>query len=462
MKHNMKIPVIAAAVMELLTVTGCDNSQYRLENLYPEEYHKIISFQDDAVSTDIMKIYDINIDITETVTLLRGGSDPSLKAVARLRPMTAEEAETYLTSGTALDPQYYSIRTPEIVLEPEERYKSVEIVFSAENIAGIRDAMSSASGTPFCLALMLDGLDGTSVNADKSYFVREIELGKPEITVTGSSLTDNPDSWSTDLSAMMDGDNIWDFSCRLLRDDSYIENYNYSTGGNYNALPEGTKVNFSGNGQLDFISGNHFSQNSVTLTVSKEGFDFDNAPYVLPVVLNMGELDFEMANPYYMVIEGVITLTEDMLSCPFDLSGYDGQGLAGLIDGNLYDTYWHTPYNDDAGGYYFNEDYGHYFDIDLGKEVSKIKCRYYNRPGQESNWPKDIELYIGNDGENWTLLGSRTDIPVEDQTVELGPFDSEEPFSYLRISIKKNQQDLRPGVDDGACSHMCEFQLFGI
>ena len=143
MKHNMKIPVIAAAVMELLTVTGCDNSQYRLENLYPEEYHKIISFQDDAVSTDIMKIYDINIDITETVTLLRGGSDPSLKAVARLRPMTAEEAETYLTSGTALDPQYYSIRTPEIVLEPEERYKSVEIVFSAENIAGIRDAMSS-------------------------------------------------------------------------------------------------------------------------------------------------------------------------------------------------------------------------------------------------------------------------------------------------------------------------------
>ena len=81
MEHNMKVSVIAAAALCILSATACDNSQYSLENLYPEEYHKIISFQEDAVNTDVMKIYDVNIDITETLTVLRGGSDPSLRTV---------------------------------------------------------------------------------------------------------------------------------------------------------------------------------------------------------------------------------------------------------------------------------------------------------------------------------------------------------------------------------------------
>ena len=464
MKHNIKTHIIAVSALCLAMATGCDNSQYTPENLYPEEYHKIISFQDDAISTDVMKIYDINIDITQYLSVLRGGSDPSMRAVARLRPMTAEEADIYLTVGEALDPQYYSIPEPEIVLEPEERYKKVKIEFSADNIAGIRSAMSAAPGTTFCLALMLDGLDGTEVNAGKSYFVREIELGKPEITITGGTLTDNADFWSVELSAMMDGDNLWDFDCQLFRDDSYIEDYNFLLGREYNALPDATNVTLTGNGSLNFVKEDSFSKNSVTLTVSKDGFDLNNAPYVLPIAMNMGELDFELASPYYMVIEGQIVLTEDMIDCPFDLTGIDGQGVAGLVDGNYYDTYWQSPYPD-SGQEYMDDTYGHYFDINIGKEITQMKCEYYNRPAGEyitPNFAKDVQIYISNDGKTWTLFQERTDIPEDESPVEFGPYTSDTPFSHIRFCVKKNQQDMKPGIDPGACTHMSEFLLFGI
>lgn len=461
MKHNMKIHATAAAALCILLAPSCDNSLYKTENLYPDEYKNIVSFQAEATSTDIMRIYDVNIDITQTVTLLRGGSDPSLTATAKLRGMTDDEAASYVKEGIAIAPQYYTISEPDIVLAPEERYRKVDIVFSTENIAGIRKQMEANPESRFYIALILDGLDNTYVNEDKCYFVREIELGKPVISITGGAITDSQDSWSVELSASMDGDNIWDFDCTLERNDDYVEDYNTSLGRDYNALSPESVVSISNEGKLSFKSGESTSQNTVTLTVSKAGFNFDSAPYVLPIAMNMGELEFEMERPYYMVIEGIITLTLDMLSCPFDLNGYDGQGLAGLIDGDVSNTYWHTPYNDDCGAYYKDDTYGHYFEINLGKQISKMKCRYYNRPGQQNNWPRDIDLYTSNDGETWTLFQSETDIP-EAQEYELGPYDAETPFSYLRVCVKKNQQGMRPGIDQNACSHMTEFQLFGI
>ena len=67
MKHNMKIPATAAAALCILLAPSCDNSLYKTENLYPDEYKNIVSFQAEATSTDIMRIYDVNIDITQTV-----------------------------------------------------------------------------------------------------------------------------------------------------------------------------------------------------------------------------------------------------------------------------------------------------------------------------------------------------------------------------------------------------------
>ena len=462
MEHNMKVSVIAAAALCILSATACDNSQYSLENLYPEEYHKIISFQEDAVNTDVMKIYDVNIDITETLTVLRGGSDPSLKAIARLRPMTDEEADIYLTEGVALDPQYYSIPTPEIVLEPEERYKDVVITFSAKDIAGIRHAMEAAPETSFYIALMLDGLDGTGVNAGKSYLVRKIELGKPVISLSGTTVSDNADSWVIELSAAMDGNNLWDFNCTPRRDDSYIENYNYSLGRDYSALPEEMKYSFSGN--LNFVKGENSSQNKATLTVYKDGFDLDNSPYVLPVAIDMENMDFEMT-PYYMVLNGVINLTEDMLECPFDLNGIDGNGLAGLIDGDMYNTFWHTPYPD-SGKEYEDEKFGHYFQVNLSRGITQMKCEYYNRPATNEhiapNYAKTVEIYKSSDGKIWDLLGERTNIPEDESPVIIGTFESDTQFSYIRFCVKETQQGLKPGVDPGACTHIAEFKLYGI
>lgn len=38
----------------------------------------------------------------------------------------------------------------------------------------------------------------------------------------------------------------------------------------------------------------YYEQDPVTLTVSKNGFDLKNAPYVMPVTMDMGDYVFEM------------------------------------------------------------------------------------------------------------------------------------------------------------------------
>lgn len=461
----MRIPVAAAIC--LLTVASCDNSLYRLENLYPDKYKKIVSFQDDAVNTtDIIKLYDINIDITETLTLLRGGSDPSLPATVRMRGMTGEEAEIYVQDGIVIDPQFYTIPEPEIVFANDERYKKVNIEFSAEDIAGIKETMKRYPESSFYIALIIDGFDGTEVSESRFYYIREITLGKPTITLTGSSVKENKDFWSVELSASMDGNNIWDFDCNLFCDNSYVDDYNNSVGKDYDQLPESSVVTFSNEGRLSFRKGDAHSQNTVTLTISKDGFNLDNAPYVLPIMMNYGDFDFELYSPYYMIIEGLITLTADMLSCPFDISDYDGGGLAALVDGDIA-TFWHTPYRvDDGYEYYFDEKYGHYFDINIGRQISQIKCKYCNRynsndPTIMNRWAKDIELYISSDGEEWTLLES-FEAPADEREVELGPVFSETPFSHLRFSIRTTQNGDRLGIDEASCTHMSEFYLYGV
>ncbi|MBO8452391.1 MAG: discoidin domain-containing protein [Bacteroidetes bacterium] len=123
-----------------------------------------------------------------------------------------------------------------------------------------------------------------------------------------------------------------------------------------------------------------------------------------------------------MLIEGVISLDADMLSCPFNVT-YDGGGVAALVDGDQ-TTFWHTPYQSDGGyEYYYDEIYGHYFEINIGKQISQIKCRYYNRDNSSdaslsNRWAKDIDIYISNDGNEWEKLESV--VAPRTREVELG------------------------------------------
>ena len=62
----------------LVLLSACDESEYELQNLVPEEYHKILYVNHSGKQE--MTLYDTDEDYTYTLSVIKAGSDHSQAA----------------------------------------------------------------------------------------------------------------------------------------------------------------------------------------------------------------------------------------------------------------------------------------------------------------------------------------------------------------------------------------------
>ena len=74
----MKVNYIGIACLAVLLLTACDESKYELENLVPEEYHKVLYINKSG--TQELTLYNTGELNTYALSFYKGGSDPSVTA----------------------------------------------------------------------------------------------------------------------------------------------------------------------------------------------------------------------------------------------------------------------------------------------------------------------------------------------------------------------------------------------
>lgn len=111
----------------------------------------------------------------------------------------------------------------------------------------------------------------------------------------------------------------------------------------------------------------------------------------------------------------------------------DGSGYSALIDGNKA-TYFHSAW----GGSIAEE---HYLDVDLKEDVNGFVIAYSKRGNNANNMPKAYKIYTAKADadtskiENWTLLRSMTNQPLDVDTVFTKGFEPSEACRYVRFLV---------------------------
>ena len=124
MKSAINIWTYAAAFA--LLGTACDNSEYDLQTLVPDNYHAVINVQDDV--DEAARIFDTGRSENINFTILRGGSDSSIAIEAQAVTMT-QEALSQLGSDYVLLPwnvirSTVRFRFPPVKAPTKSRFRS--------------------------------------------------------------------------------------------------------------------------------------------------------------------------------------------------------------------------------------------------------------------------------------------------------------------------------------------------
>lgn len=125
-------------------------------------------------------------------------------------------------------------------------------------------------------------------------------------------------------------------------------------------------------------------------------------------------------------------------------SGTDGQGLAGLLDGNI-DTYFHSAYYNSPDAY-------HYLQVDLGEGNAwdSFTFNYTTRNKAASNWyPSEIVVSGSTDGTTFTDIttlrstDSGNPLPTASGTEYVSaPISGGTAYRYLRFTVTKSPKSV--------------------
>lgn len=164
------------------------------------------------------------------------------------------------------------------------------------------------------------------------------------------------------------------------------------------------------------------------LVLAQEKYDIGNA-----FTFNVN--DTLVKSPEQFLSNAAELSTDSVYTNPRGVWGTyaDGSGYSALIDGNKA-TYFHSAW----GGSIAEE---HYLDVDLKEDVNGFVIAYSKRGSNDNNMPKAYKIYTAKADadtskiENWTLLRSMTNQPLNVDTVFTKGFEPSEACRYVRFLV---------------------------
>ena len=114
----------------LVLLAACSESKYDIDQLVPEEYHKILYVNNSGKQE--VTLYDTDADNLYTLSVIKSGSDPSLTAAANILVLTQVELDAKYSEPEAVNYRLigadaYSLAASSIDFSSADRYKLVTI-----------------------------------------------------------------------------------------------------------------------------------------------------------------------------------------------------------------------------------------------------------------------------------------------------------------------------------------------
>ena len=334
-------------------VTACSNHEYDLQNIVPSAYHKIAYVKN--YGTHQLSLFTTQTETTDSLILIKAGSDPSATANYRIKVLSQAELDEAYSHVQAVNYKLipasaFSFDNGEdIAFAANETGKYFPVTFKPIEIFRLIKANPDVK---YVLPLQLVSTTD-SVNAEMNRAFYVLDVKSPIISFSQKENTAMMIYKSLDVSIPLTirncDANKWDISCTLDAADNVqaAANYNTKHGTHYDLLPDDAYT-------LDHLA---FSKGSLTtdaaLKVNRAKLVSDHT-YLLPLKIgssSMGEgmqIDTTYAfviidNPRYATRE-IVRKGWKAVFCNNDnaIGGTDDNaGIAAIFD-DKNNTFWHT------------------------------------------------------------------------------------------------------------------------
>ena len=166
-----RLSLCACLIMTLLMIS-CDGSQFEMENLFPNEYHKVLSLKD--TGEKLLTVSSTSsVPLVEEVHVYKTGSVAYYEAKAKLAVLTQAEMEAALEQAAnnnyrVLPAEAYSIEgNTEIDFASTEGFKHFTFVFYPEKICELPKTSDDGRKIVYVMQIELRSESDATVNPDK-------------------------------------------------------------------------------------------------------------------------------------------------------------------------------------------------------------------------------------------------------------------------------------------------------
>ncbi len=444
----MKTKLILAAGA-LIILGACNESKYELENLVPEQYHKVMYINNSG--TKDLTLYNTGEDNTYNLSIYKGGSEPGLTANVNIGvlPQETVDSEYSLPEGVnykVISPECYSFEVTQLSFSSEERFKNVTVSINVPNVEKIM--ANNPEATCVLPLYIYSETDSINVNKDE-VFLKITQVLTPTLGFTTTDLTYKPytigfTTETAEIDFGLDTDNKWDIDCLFEVDANYVDEYNAKNGTSFVALPDDC---YSFEKSMTLASGVTTEKMVVTIN----GSSLQPIDYMLPVRLKEASL-FEVSE------KALYPLAIRIVGKEFDRSSWSitanteeksgegvGNGVAtSLLDGNI-NTFWHSQWQ---GG---SINLPHELVVDVKEVVTFSHIGLTERQHAQYKDVKAGEFFVSSDKQTWTSVGKfKAEQVYENQIFPITPTKGR----YFKIQITESNREQN--------SSLAEIYAYGI
>lgn len=444
----MKTKLILAAGA-LILLGACDESKYELENLVPEQYHKIIYINNSG--TKDLTLYNTGEDNTYKLSIYKGGSEPELTADVTIGVLSQETVDSKYSLPEGINykvigPECYSFDASRLNFSSEDRFKNVIVSI---NVPNVEKAMADNPDATCVLPLYLYS-ETDSINANKNeVFLKITQVLTPTLGFTTTDLTYRPytigfTAETPEINFGLDTDNSWDIDCQFEADANYVDEYNAKNGTSFVALPEDS---YSFENTVTLASGVTTGKLAVTIN----GSNLQPIDYMLPVRLTDVSLFSVSPKAVYPLVIRVVGKEFDRSNWTITANTEEksgegaGNGVAKcLLDGNI-GTFWHSQWQ---GG---SINLPHELVVDVKEVVTFSHIGLMERQHAQYKDVKAGEFFVSSDNKTWISVGKfNAEQVYENQIFPVTPTQGR----YFKIQITESNR--------GQNSSLAEIYAYGI
>ncbi len=392
----------------LLLISACNDSDYELEKLVPEKYHKILYINNSGKQE--LTLFDTEEDTEYTLSAFKGGSEPNQLAGATIRVLSQTELnESYsIPEGVnykVVNRECYVLETDKLEFSVTDRYKTVGISLKPQQV---KAAIESDPEALWVLPLRMVS-ETDSVNAEKKDMILYLkEVIMPALGFVDTSVDVKNYNYgevpaiSEKITIALDMDNKWDLSWEIDTDNNYVATYNQKNNTSFKTLPEGS---YTLPESMQLGMGTSTAQ----LTVTVKGDQLEPGDYMLPILLkNISLFEISSEKNLYPLAIRIVGNKLDRTAWTAEANTQEpngegaGNGVAKCVLDDKPSTFWHSQWQ---GG---THALPHEVILDAKEEYTFTQIALMQRQHDSNRDTRSGEFYISSDKQNWTKVGDFT------------------------------------------------------